>query len=143
MADTLVAQKRETRGSRHSRRLRAAGSIPAILYGHGSGNDQFKPSMVRILLRRFRHGTRLVELSGDVSENALIREIQWDTFGTEILHVDFTRVSADERIEVLVAVELRGEAPGTKVGGVVETSASHARIGMPCGSDSGKAAGQY
>jgi len=55
-----------------------------------------------------------------VKENALIREIQWNTWGTEVLHVDFTRVRADEAIEVTVPVELRGEAPGLKEGGVIE-----------------------
>jgi large subunit ribosomal protein L25 len=50
----------------------------------------------------------------------LIREVQWDTWGMNVLHVDFTRVSAHERIEVRVLVELRGEAPGLKEGGVVE-----------------------
>lgn len=37
-----------------------------------------------------------------------------------MLHVDFTRVSAHERIEIQVPVELRGEAPGLKEGGIVE-----------------------
>ncbi|MEK6247708.1 MAG: 50S ribosomal protein L25 [Planctomycetales bacterium] len=119
MAETLIANKRETRGTRHARRLRADGSIPAILYGHGQQSVSLTVNAA-ILTAAVRHGSRLVELSGDVAENALIREIQWDTFGAEILHVDFTRVSDDERIEVSVTIELRGEAPGIKVGGVVE-----------------------
>jgi large subunit ribosomal protein L25 len=41
-------------------------------------------------------------------------------YGLEVLHADFTRVSEHERIEVKVSVELRGQAPGAKDGGVVE-----------------------
>jgi large subunit ribosomal protein L25 len=46
--------------------------------------------------------------------------MQWDVWGTGILHVDFARVSADETIEVTVSVDLRGQAPGVKEGGIVE-----------------------
>jgi large subunit ribosomal protein L25 len=55
-----------------------------------------------------------------VNESALIRDLQWDTFGTGVLHIDFARVSADERIEVTVPVELRGQAPGVRQGGIVQ-----------------------
>ncbi len=46
--------------------------------------------------------------------------MQWDTFGVDVLHVDLTRVSEHERIEVKVSVELRGQSPGAKDGGIVE-----------------------
>jgi large subunit ribosomal protein L25 len=46
--------------------------------------------------------------------------LQWDIYGTEVLHVDCARVSEHERIEVKVSVELRGHAAGVKDGGVVE-----------------------
>ncbi len=119
MAEVLKVQLRETRGKRHNRRLRAAGAIPAVLYGHERQTvclsvpaDQIDAAV--------RHGSRLVRLSGGVNEQAFIRELQWDTWGMNVLHVDFTRVSAHERVEVQVPVELRGEAPGVKEGGIVE-----------------------
>ena len=46
-------------------------------------------------------------------------EVQWDHLGLDILHVDFRRVSADERIHVPVRIELRGIAPGVTTGGGV------------------------
>ena len=67
-----------------------------------------------------RHGARVVELKGAVNEKAFIRDLQWDVYGIDILHVDFARVSEHERIELRVTVELRGQAPGLKEGGVVE-----------------------
>jgi len=119
MAEVLHVERRETRGKRNARRMRKGGSIPAILYGHGQ--DPVALSVpTEALQAAVRHGSRVVELSGAVSESALLRELQWDTWGTRVLHVDFTRVSAAELVSVTVAVEMRGEAPGVKAGGVIE-----------------------
>lgn len=119
MAETLDVQLRDETGRRAAKRLRKQGRIPAILYGHGQENVSLSVSIEEIE-KAVRHGGRFVNLAGQVSDSALIAELQWNTWGTEVLHVDFHRVSAEERVEVRVAVELRGEAPGVKQGGVVE-----------------------
>ncbi len=119
MADTLNVKMRDTRGKRNARRMRGQGGIPAVLYGHGEANHTLTvvaDEMAAVV----RHGGRVVELHGAVNEKAFIRALQWDTYGLEVLHVDFTRVSEHERVEVKVAVELRGQAVGVKEGGVVE-----------------------
>ena len=118
MADTLEVKKRETRGKRNARRDRAAGQTPAVLYGHGEENVSLSVDSTA-LATSVHHGSPLVELCGAVKESALIRDIQWDPMGTHILHIDFTRVKADERIQVSVSLALRGVAPGTKEGGVL------------------------
>jgi large subunit ribosomal protein L25 len=110
---------RDGRGKRESRRLRRAGTIPAILYGHGEANVSLVVSADE-MSTVMRHGGRVVELKGSVNEKAFIRDTQWDTYGTEVLHVDFARVSEHERIHLQVAIELRGHAAGVKEGGVVE-----------------------
>lgn len=119
MAESLTVEKRPHGGKRHAKRLRQSGAIPAVLYGHG-----LEPVSLAVPREAFvaalRHGTRLVELQGAVRENALIRDLQWDTYGTGVLHIDFTRVSADEKVKVTVPVELRGQAAGTRAGGVVQ-----------------------
>jgi len=119
MVDELNVQLRETRGKRHARRLRNAGRVPAVLYGHGEKSVSLSVSTEE-LDGVVRHGTRLVNLVGAIRQQAFVRELQWDTWETHVLHVDFTRISAHEKVEVQVAVELRGEAPGVKEGGVVE-----------------------
>jgi len=119
MADSviLVAEQRDVRGSMSARRLRRKGLIPAVLYGH-------KEATLSITLpaeeveKAIRHGVRVVDLkAGGKEEKALIKEIQWDHLGKELLHVDFTRVSLDERIIIQVPLELRGTAPGVTAGG--------------------------
>ena len=119
MAETLNVTERTPGGKRDARRLRNSGSIPAVLYGHGEANKHLSvvaDEMATVV----RHGGRVVDLTGAVTETAFIRELQWDVYGVDVLHVDFTRVSEHERIEVTVRLELRGEAAGSKEGGTVE-----------------------
>ncbi len=119
MSETLEVESRELRGKRNNRRLRASGKIPATLYGHGKD-----PVSLTVPAERFdtmvRHGSRMVTLSGAVDESAFVRECQWDTWGNQVIHIDFTRISAHEKVKVQVTIELRGEAPGVKEGGVIK-----------------------
>lgn len=130
MAEELVVQVRDETGKRRIRRLRNSGSVPAVLYGHGEENILLKLPAEQ-LYAAVRHGSRLIQLAGGVSDQALLKELQWNTFGSEILHVDLARVSADETIEVKVQFELRGEAPGTREGGVVELLLHEVDISCP------------
>ena len=121
MAKTLAlsVKVRDSKGKRRNRRLRNSGMVPAVLYGHH--RDSIALSIpVEEISTVVRHGNRFVMLTGDLNESALIKDCQWNTWGTEILHIDFARVSADEKIQVSVPLELRGQAPGTKDGGVVK-----------------------
>jgi len=116
---TLKVELRDTFSKRANRRLRNSGQVPAVLYGHGKTVKSLTLAAEE-LNAAVRHGNRFVALSGGLAENAFIKDVQWNTWGTEILHVDFARVDAHEKVHVTVAVELRGEAPGTKDGGVVK-----------------------
>jgi large subunit ribosomal protein L25 len=121
MAEVFHVKLRTETGTRHMRRLRNAGTVPAVLYGHGQPpvNLAIGDSEVKAMVR---HGARVVDLEGAVAEKAFVRELQWDTFGNDVLHIDLTRVSADERVTLEVTVELRGmaECPGVREGGVVD-----------------------
>jgi len=116
---TLSVKLRDESGKRANRRLRSTGRVPAVLYGHGQAVKSLTLQADQ-LNAAVRHGNRFVALSGGLAENAFIKDVQWNTWGTEILHVDFARVDAHEKVRVTVAIELRGEAPGTKDGGVVK-----------------------
>lgn len=121
MAETvsLVAQPRADYGTRASRRLRKQGMVPGVVYGH-------KEATVSVavpgdeLTKAIRLGSRIVDLKlGEKSETALVKDVQWDPLGHDILHIDFARVSADERVEVTVKLALRGTAPGVTGGGLL------------------------
>jgi large subunit ribosomal protein L25 len=119
MAETLQAESRDSRGKRNAKRLRAGGKVPAILYGHGQKTVSLAVPADQITAA-IRHGSRVVKLKGVANDSALIRDLQYDTFGLEILHVDFARVSEHERVRVKVPLEIRGQAAGIKEGGVIE-----------------------
>ena len=119
MAEQLAVKIRKEQGKAQVKKLRRAGFIPAILYGHGQENVNLALPAESMALA-LRHGSRFVNLTGEVTDSALIRDLQWDTFGLEVLHVDFARVSQDERIHLKVHLELKGQSQGSKDGGVVQ-----------------------
>lgn len=122
MAESLVLaiEKRDGRGSRTARKLRAEGHVPGVVYGHKEETISVLVA-ANALLSAVRHGARVVDLrSGEGLQKAQIAELQWDHLGMELLHVDFRRVAADERIHVTVPVEVRGIAPGVTAGGVLD-----------------------
>lgn len=126
-AVTITVEKRDPQknkgtGSRVARRLRAQGRIPAIVYGHGQG-----PLPISLgrddVWAMIKNGSHLAQLQVDgQSEMALVREVQWDHLGKEIIHLDFARVSADETIHTTVPIEVRGTAPGLGEGGALEVA---------------------
>lgn len=132
MSDTLSVTLRTSTGSREARRLRRSGMVPAILYGHGEASVGLAAKQEDVEAA-VRHGSRVVTLAGAVKTNALIRDLQWDTFGIKPLHVDFLRVSASDRIRVKVPIELKGECPGQRAGGIVNLV--HHEIELECTAD--------
>jgi large subunit ribosomal protein L25 len=130
MADAVIltCQTRQEFGTHNARRQRKQGAVPAVLYGHKEATVPLALSRDEIY-KAIRQGVRLVDVKqGDKLEKALIRDVQWDPLGHDILHVDFARVSMDERIEVDVRVELRGTAPGVTGGGVLNQPLHNLKI---------------
>jgi large subunit ribosomal protein L25 len=121
----LQSKRRSERGKQEIRRLRRTGTVPGVLYGH-------KEETISISLntedveKAIRLGARVVDLQTDgKTEKALIKEVQWDHLGKEVLHVDFTRVAADERVVVSVPIEIKGTAAGVTTGGGVLDQPMH------------------
>lgn len=115
----LETETRTKLGTRYSKRVRDAGRIPAVIYGH-------KQDPVHISL----HGKTFEELLHDEvhiidvkidgkSEHTLLKSVQWDTYGIHVLHVDLERVDLSETVEVEIEVQLIGEPAALKQGGTV------------------------
>jgi large subunit ribosomal protein L25 len=124
MADNqLVADRREGTGKGVARKLRAAGRVPAVLYG--AGVDATALSVDAKDLYHLLHtgaGTNvLVDLQVDGETHlALPRDVQRDHIRGRYVHVDFLAVRADAKIVLAVPVHVVGESPGVKLGGVLE-----------------------
>ncbi|MEM9943750.1 MAG: 50S ribosomal protein L25 [Planctomycetota bacterium] len=130
--ETLNVEKRDQTGSLRMKRLRQTGKIPAILYGHGEECVKLTLS-AKELSGAINRGSYLVQLKGASNESALIKDVQWDTFGVNVLHVDLTRVSAGEAVEVTVPIELKGEAdaPGVRAGGALNFIQQQISVSCP------------
>jgi large subunit ribosomal protein L25 len=122
MAESVVltTEKRDSRGTRTARKLRAKGRVPGVLYGHKEETISVSVA-ADALLSAVRHGARVVDLQSESGlQKAQIAELQWDHLGIDVMHVDFRRVAADERIHVTVPVEVKGIAPGVTAGGLLD-----------------------
>lgn len=117
---TLKATKRDNKGTRAARRMRAEGHVPAVLYGHGEATAELTLPTHEIELALL-HGERVLDIEVDGNtENALIHDVQYDTFGQILLHVDLVRVNLNESVEVTVPIVLRGTPKGTDEGGMLQ-----------------------
>jgi large subunit ribosomal protein L25 len=119
----LKAETREASGKGGARKVRAAGRVPAVVYGHGAD-----PLHVSVDARELFHllhtdagANVLVDMRVDHDHFlAMPREIQRDHLRGRLLHVDFLRIARDEKITVEIPVHVVGESHGVKEGGVVE-----------------------
>jgi large subunit ribosomal protein L25 len=130
MEAILEAVKRATKSKNEARRLRAAGKIPAVLYGAQKAGDAPAPEQVsvdpkpfmRILHSASGLNTLITLRVQDGNEaRVLVKNVQLDPITHHLLHADFFRVNMDRKINVTVPITLRGEARGVKVdGGVLD-----------------------
>ena len=125
---------RDGSGSQASRRERAAGLIPVIIYGHGQGNVQCKVDGHDLALA-FSSSDQVfnLEVAGK-KESCLVKEVQYDTFGQRILHVDFSRIDLSEQVAVEVVLEFRGDPAGVSAGGT--RIVHHPKLSVNCRADS-------
>jgi large subunit ribosomal protein L25 len=120
----LNVQARESRGSSESRRLRADGLGPGVLYGNG-GNAQPFCIEERELRKALTgdHGLHAildVVLEGQQkAHHAVLKEYQLDPTRARLLHIDLQEVRLDQAIQTQVVVELLGDSEGVKEGGVL------------------------
>lgn len=127
MADfKLIAEPRDEFGKGAARRIRRAGRIPAVVYGHG-GDPVHVSLDGHATMMALKHANALLEIeSTDGSKNvlAIARDVQIEPVRREIEHVDLIIVKRGEKIEVDVPVHVVGDAaPGTMVSQVESTLA--------------------
>ena len=132
MAKTLLlkAELREHAGSKHAAKVRKQGRIPAIVYGHKE-----KPVAIsldaRNFVERLHLGQRLLDVQiGKKKEKMIVKDLQYDYLGKDIIHADLMRVSVTEMIKVIVPIELKsaGTAKDAHEGGIIEAHADHLEI---------------
>ncbi len=122
MSIEINAVKRDVKGTGASRRARRAGNVPGVVYGAGKDAVNIEMNTKELFLQ-FRHEAfhaSILSLNLDgKKENVLLRDFQMHPVRNTIQHMDFQRVSANEKIHVKVPFHFLHEdtAPGVKVGG--------------------------
>ena len=118
------AKKREVQGSSASRRLRRAGSVPAIVFGSG------EPTRIEVDHNEIYHALRNEAFHSSVlsmnldgaTESVILKDTQWHPYKQQVLHLDFQRVDSTHKIHVKVPLHFVNAdiAPGVKLeGGIV------------------------
>ena len=122
-------QEAQKLGSKNTSRLRNEGQIPGVIYGHGEGNLSVAISRQE-LLTALSHGERLLKADLDGEEkNLLLKDVQYDYLGTEVIHVDMMPVNLSDRVTVTVAVMLRGVPVGVSgESGVLSQAMQHVKV---------------
>jgi large subunit ribosomal protein L25 len=124
----LKAEIREHVGTHRAAEVRRSGRIPAIVYGHKK-----EPVSISLDAHDFveglHHGHRVMDVQiGRKKETMVVKDMQYDCLGKNIIHADLMRVSAGETVKVTVPIELKGTAKGTTEGGIIEEHIDHLEI---------------
>lgn len=123
---SLAVEQRSSRGKGPARRMRAAGSVPAVVYGGGKDPIavSLDPSVLDRILRTHHAGLNaLIDLSGESGlggRTVMVKDLDRDPIRGSIRHVDLIEVNTEERIEVSVPVHLTGTPHGVTMGGMLE-----------------------
>ncbi len=121
---TLAVERRSRLGTTGAQSLRAAGKVPAVLYGHGVVPEHLALD-AHAFEELLHHGGRNAIISlndgGRARQTALVRQIQRHPVSRRIVHADLQRVSADETIEAHLQIVTVGTADGVRnAGGVMD-----------------------
>ena len=126
MPEVVTAKAREGKFNKNAaRRVRAAGKIPAVLYGpgHEPVAVEVDPKQIsRILYSETGHNTIFdVEVAGKSAAKAMIVDWQREPIKDQLIHIDMKRIALDKTLRVSVRVKLLGTPVGVKTeGGILD-----------------------
>ncbi len=120
----LEVSLRERSGKSAARKLRAAGAVPAVVYGGAEEQAVSLSVDERALATLLRRGTnQIIDLRGGdgfVGRLVLLKETQRHPVTRRVLHCDFYAIDATQKIEVSVPVHVEGKAAGVELGGILD-----------------------
>lgn len=130
----IRSEKRQGLGKNASRRLRAQGFVPAVLYGESMDSMPLvlnKKDIIQVLKLETGENTIFKVVADPEEFDAMIKELQVEPATDELLHVDLIRISMDKPIRVTVPVVHRGDPAGVKSeGGFIDFA--HREVDVEC-----------
>src|SRR4051812_19797043 len=125
---TLSAEPRTETGKGVARKLRAAGRVPGVVYGHArqaTGLSLVARDFDK-LLQHISAGSTVIELTlGGATTKTLIREIQRHPFKKMIMHIDFQELVAGEKVTVDIPLVFVGVPEGVRLSGALLEQIMH------------------
>jgi large subunit ribosomal protein L25 len=126
---SLNARNRTTTGKGAARKLRQAGDVPAVIYGHGRQPQSLSVNARELdrLLTQIAGTSTVVEVSveGAPVARTLIREVQRHPYKRQLIHIDFQELVAGEKITVKVPLRFVGTSEGVRTGGGLMSETMH------------------
>src|SRR5438132_13984558 len=115
---SLKSESRQGSGKADARRSRAAGKVPAIVYGEGRPAESIALSTHEFRLA-VSHGARVIDLEDGSApaQRVLLSEVQYDALGMNPVHADFLRMDPNHEITLAVPIEFEGAPKGRADGG--------------------------
>ena len=115
---TLNAEPRTEAGKGAAGRLRKLGRIPAVLYGGEAG-----PEALSVVEKDVRHalksGARILDVTvGGKTVSSLLKDVQYDHLGVNLIHLDLQRLVKGDEIQINVPIVYKGTPVGLKEEGV-------------------------
>lgn len=117
----VVGFKREDLGKSYSKRLRAEGNVPCVLYG-GEENIHFHAPMYLFEDVIYTPEACFVLLNVEgVEKKAIVQDVQFHPVSEVLTHVDFLELSEDKPVKMEIPVSFVGNSPGLQMGGKLVT----------------------
>ena len=123
MARNLNAQLRTETGKNENNRLRAAGFIPVVMYCHGKAENLKvqKKDFAAVFAKQISESVIIdLDVAGGEKCHVIVKDYQREPVTDEVIHLDFYKITAGEKIKTSVPVEIVGTPVGVRLGGVFE-----------------------
>ncbi len=130
MSDVVIEAVERNTGKQHAKALRRKGMVPGIVYGEGKEGIPIavrEQSLWPLVYTQHFH-TVTLKIDGQPDQTCILKDFQLDPITDRIVHFDFQLLTEGHKITVEVPVTLVGEAPGTKVGGILQQAVSKLEI---------------
>jgi large subunit ribosomal protein L25 len=123
MSTSIQALPRNTSTKAQLRLLRGEGKVPGVVYGKeiaAASAIAIDSKDLMTLLRGNPHSILELNVPEQGNRSVLLTDIQRDSLSGQVLHVDFHQINLNEKIKAVVRLDVRGESPGEKEGGMLQ-----------------------
>ncbi len=130
MSSIVIEAVERSTGKQQAKALRRQGMVPGIVYGAGKEGTPIavKEQKLWPLVYSQHFHTIMLRIDGKPDQACILKEVQFDPVTDRIVHFDFQLLTEGQKLTMEVPVTLVGEAPGTKVGGVLQQAVSKLEI---------------